>query len=711
MAEYTHWPSGARDTTEFPDVDIQISASFREHLASFCKMDGVGWNDYEGQRQQGDFTCADSRLRTVRKMYEKQGVIYKDNDKIRLSKLGKQLSHLQEDLDSAKELLLEDIRKTAIDILSRYQLRNPIDGPDLPESCDIQPCLCFWKAMRSLENRMHPEEVNRVILNVMHMSELDAAIEKIRLARSNLPDYSDCTTENLDRELGKAVFDDQITARIAPWFSFTGWGGLIIDRQVDSSGFRNLNTGAIPLIDNVLSNPPAFLLTDDRDEWVRYYIGSAAENNCEEPNEETAIIEGIDATDTGYSLQELGRILCEMYGNAGDKMKVCSIHVFGIKYGKAIIENNYKAPEIIKAAGLNDSYYTELSKALNIYRALENNIYGITFSKGEDDAEEKINEARLTGGENILLYGVPGSGKSHFIQEHYSSEPDCVERVVFHPDYTYSDFVGQILPRVEEGLLRYVFTPGPFTKILKAAQDNPGKKFYLIVEEINRGNAPAIFGEIFQLLDRDDYGESKYSITNYDIATAVYGDPSRKISVPSNLWILATMNTSDQNVFTLDTAFQRRWTMKHIENNILGAVHADQMIEGSSVDWGTFATTVNKKVIDANEGLVSSEDKRLGAYFVSSRELQRDRFPEKVLKYMWDDAFRMDRGAAFSEEMTSLDDVITIYNTSQGADPLGLILRASLYSEMINKMNDKKQSKDSSHSEVDIEDTDEEKEG
>ena len=211
-----------------------------------------------------------------------------------------------------------------------------------------------------------------------------------------------------------------------------------------------------------------------------------------------------------FTVDELGTILKEMYGNAEDKMQVASIHIFGIKYGKNIIENKFKAPDIIKAAGLNESYSTELQKALNIYRCLNKNTYGISISGGDNALEEnKESVKRKTGAENILLYGVPGAGKSHEIKTKYCDDEKYMERVVFHPDYTYSDFVGQILPRVEKDKdgndkLKYVFTPGPFTKLLKNAQNDPGNYYYLVIEELNRGNAPAIFGEVFQLLDRKD---------------------------------------------------------------------------------------------------------------------------------------------------------------------------------------------------------------
>ena len=403
-----------------------------------------------------------------------------------------------------------------------------------------------------------------------------------------------------------------------------------------------------------------------------------------------------------FTVDELGTILKEMYGNAEDKMQVASIHIFGIKYGKNIIENEFKAPDIIKAAGLNESYSTELQKALNIYRCLNKNTYGISISGGDNALEgNKESVKRKTGAENILLYGVPGAGKSHEIKTKYCDDEKYMERVVFHPDYTYSDFVGQILPRVEKDKdgndkLKYVFTPGPFTKLLKNAQNDPGNYYYLVIEELNRGNAPAIFGEVFQLLDRKDeedfsleeVGESEYGISNYEVAKEVYGDEKHQVRIPSNMFILATMNTADQNVFTLDTAFQRRWNMRQIENNFDKSEHSKDIIAGTKVSWGAFATVINDMVIDINVDMASSEDKRLGTYFARKKELEAGRFSEKVLKYLWDDAFKMDKTAIFNENCKSLEDVVLTYETAT-SDKLAAVLRMSVYEKMLSKMQQK----------------------
>ena len=317
------------------------------------------------------------------------------------------------------------------------------------------------------------------------------------------------------------------------------------------------------------------------------------------------------------------------------------------------------------------------------------------------ETEKKESRIRKTGAENILLYGVPGVGKSHEIKTKYCNDERRMERVVFHPDYTYSDFVGQILPRVEKDKdgndkLKYVFTPGPFTKMLKKAQKDPDNYYYLIIEELNRGNAPAIFGEIFQLLDRkdeegfpaEDIGESEYGISNYEVAKEVYEDEKHPIRIPSNMYILATMNTSAQNVFTLDTAFQRRWNMKQIENNFEKSEHSKDVIVGTEIDWGAFATVINDIVIDNNVDMISSEDKRLGTYFAKKKELEVDRFSEKVLKYLWDDAFKMDKRAIFNENCKSLEDVVITYETAT-SDKLASVLRSSIYEKMILKMRQK----------------------
>ena len=324
----------------------------------------------------------------------------------------------------------------------------------------------------------------------------------------------------------------------------------------------------------------------------------------------------------------------------------------------------------------------------------------------------------------IIYYGVPGCGKSHEVQKETKSLPkDRVMRVVFHPDYSNADFVGQILPHVDGKDVSYEFTPGPFAKILKKALRS-NEPHALVIEEINRGNAAAIFGEVFQLLDRyrdekpagdDDWepnigksriGWSKYSIINEELekyivnakdaasgAEATVVDENKVprehmlecglvfhvgdgIRIPPNLSIYATMNTSDQNVFTLDNAFQRRWEMKQIPNTLNNAEEGEEKkqyeceIEATGVQWGLFRDAINELIMESAQesGLSSMEDKRLGGWFITPDKdgvISKDAFANKVLKYLWDDAFKFDRQKHFGNAKT-LEDLIERFTEDAG---------------------------------------------
>ncbi|BCI99358.1 hypothetical protein JP0558_02810 [Helicobacter pylori] len=312
---------------------------------------------------------------------------------------------------------------------------------------------------------------------------------------------------------------------------------------------------------------------------------------------------------------------------------------------------------------------------------ISNSKHLLVFSENETRSlsDNKIDESvRIDGGKNIILYGVPGSGKSYTLQRDYCNDNSVVEKIVFHPDYSYSDFVGQIMPSVDDsGIVSYKFNPGPFTNILKKAYHNPQIKHVLVIDEINRGNVPAIFGEIFQLLDRlkhdkDGFkkGSSEYAINNMDIANIVHSDKNASIRIPSNLWIIATMNTSDQNVFTLDTAFQRRFSMQLIENSFenVDDDFKNMKILDTDITWQKFCTTINEKIAQNNEGLSSMEDKRFGVYFVNIDDLKsKENFAHKVIKYLWDDVFKFDRNIIFdTTKFNTLEAVVKNFTKEKG---------------------------------------------
>lgn len=349
-------------------------------------------------------------------------------------------------------------------------------------------------------------------------------------------------------------------------------------------------------------------------------------------------------------------------------------------------------------------YY--LSKRKNLFQKLEKFYAELNVISSVVDLNCNLKPIQT------IYYGVPGCGKSNKIDEETINTSDEQKmRVVFHPEYTNADFVGQILPTNVDGNVEYKFRPGPLSKILRRAYLHPDKKYYLIVEEINRGNAAAIFGEYFQLLDRiaakkevpaNGYtyteGWSSYSIENefinWYIRENLYADVNHKlqneddgiakksddesqkaieignlhfsantgIRLPPNLSILATMNTSDQNVFILDNAFQRRWDMVLVKNEFGKAKteeeqkNVDQQktaqIGDSQITWETFQKTINEKIsqFSKENNFSSMIDKRLGCWFVKAVPdkndangkyiITEDSFKNKILKYLWDDAFK-----------------------------------------------------------------------
>ena len=303
-----------------------------------------------------------------------------------------------------------------------------------------------------------------------------------------------------------------------------------------------------------------------------------------------------------------------------------------------------------------------------------------TVSLLESDGTEIQLQVKLP--RNTIFYGVPGSGKSFTIKSLVGESTENVSRVVFHADYTYGDFVGQILPKTSGDRVTYGFAPGPLVTTMEKALSTPDRNFYLIIEEINRANAPSVFGDIFQLLDRKETGRSEFSIHNAAVAEYLHNDPDAPIYLPSNLFLIGTMNTADQNVFTLDTAFQRRWAQHMITNDVSESKYASARILDTSITWSRFVESANELIAERVRHGQVSEDKQIGAYFVSEEILKytpvsdtvneqaamfaNSLFGETVLKYLWDDAFRFDRDAIFNKGYSTLQGVLTTFNSEHG---------------------------------------------
>jgi hypothetical protein len=256
----------------------------------------------------------------------------------------------------------------------------------------------------------------------------------------------------------------------------------------------------------------------------------------------------------------------------------------------------------------------------------------------------------LEGGYNLLVYGAPGTGKSRFAENVLSSFParGQLVRTVFHPDTSHADFFGGLKP-VKTGIadapITYDFIPGPFAKAYVAALKGPEKIHVLLIEELNRANAAGVFGEVFQLLDRDQTGRGEYEVEADSVSENFFkGQLGERFNgalrMPANLVVLATMNSSDQGVQLLDSAFKRRWQFQYMPVDFNACPYRDSPVIylGHRLSWGKFATTINKQLA---EQVGCPEDRLIGPFFLSEYELtDRERIASKLLLYLWEDVLR-----------------------------------------------------------------------
>ena len=253
-----------------------------------------------------------------------------------------------------------------------------------------------------------------------------------------------------------------------------------------------------------------------------------------------------------------------------------------------------------------------------------------------------LNEETL----QVIYFGTPGCGKSHAVKEFVASNPGIEIRTTFHPDTDYASFVGAYKPTKDSGGITYKFVPQAFTKAYCKAWKNPDTPVYLIIEEINRGNCAQIFGDLFQLLDRDE-GVSEYSVSpDTDLEAYLWtelvrldagevpgtdGIKNNKLTLPANLHILATMNTSDQSLFPMDSAFKRRWNWVYVpidpDNEKSQFVIT---IGDKKYAWKDFLVAANERIKNVSE----SEDKQMGNFFIKNN-IGKDEFISKVMFYLW----------------------------------------------------------------------------
>jgi len=279
---------------------------------------------------------------------------------------------------------------------------------------------------------------------------------------------------------------------------------------------------------------------------------------------------------------------------------------------------------------------------------------------------------------NRILFGAPGTGKSFTLNHEKDvllADGGEYERVTFHPDYSYANFVGTYKPvpcRDSDGkdAITYSYVPGPFmrtyVKALQNSRTDTPKPFLLVIEEINRANVAAVFGDVFQLLDRGDDEVSEYPIqASEDIKKYLAGelggnpDDYAEIRIPDNMFIWATMNSADQGVFPMDTAFKRRWDFTYlgIDDSEAGIV-GKKVILGQGeyrriVEWNALRKAINEELL----GYKVNEDKLMGPYFIAKKNLPEGEmidadsftriFKNKVIMYLFDDAAKQKRITLF----------------------------------------------------------------
>ena len=308
---------------------------------------------------------------------------------------------------------------------------------------------------------------------------------------------------------------------------------------------------------------------------------------------------------------------------------------FGFTHGEAITKfYDGQYGQLLIDGGFNPGSEAYFYGGINAWRNLRDGKYTFPPIK-ELSTNDSDNDSPA---KQTIFFGSPGTGKSHKVKQLLKDIPeDRVFRTTFHPDCDYSTFVGCYKPSMDGDKIRYEFEPQVFTKAYIAAWNDSTKPVFMVIEEINRGNCAQVFGDLFQLLDRDKAGYSEYpvqadeALKQYLIENASGSITNGQLRLPPNLNILATMNTSDQSLFPMDSAFKRRWAWEYVPIDPDCPDSQFKITIGDkSYKWSSFLVKVNERI----HNLSDSEDKQLGNFFIKS-DIDVEEFKSKIMFYLW----------------------------------------------------------------------------
>jgi hypothetical protein len=339
---------------------------------------------------------------------------------------------------------------------------------------------------------------------------------------------------------------------------------------------------------------------------------------------------------------------------------------------------------ILTAFGVSQENQGFIFELIGILRKAKENLSKFSLLSGSHDS------GVVDGPKNLIVYGAPGTGKSHYLNN-LLKDANTI-RTVFHSETQNSDFVGSLKPVTNsEGKVTYEFVAGPFIKAFVQAVKNPDKQIHLIIEEINRANAAAVFGEVFQLLDRDSAGKSEYSIQADELLTKYLQktlEPNFDglIYIPANLIINATMNSSDQGVYPLDSAFKRRWSFKYMPIDFQSSPKGLVMLDGRQLTWDILAKSINEVL--SSEYAHLEEDRFIGPWFLNKEEVNSQfskAIESKLFTYLWNDVLRhQQKDKIFNDQnVTTFSDLIKAFNRQTAGE------HVDIFSDLVHSTFDK----------------------